>query len=72
MKLTSRKKVEIIRPEVQIECNSYLMCVYVIARIYLKFFRCLRVVLTMETENGEKPVEERKYWVIPKINVKWR
>lgn len=72
MKYYTPKKAGILRPEVEIECSSYLMCVYIMARIYLKFFRCLRVVLTMETEYGEKPVEERKYWVIPKINVKWR
>ena len=72
MKYYAPKKAGILRPEVDIECNSYLMCVYFIARIYLKFFRRIRVVLTMETDFGEKPVEVRNYWVIPKLNVIWK
>lgn len=68
MKYYAPKKAEIIRPEVEIECNSYLMCVYIMARIYLKFFRKIRVVFTV----GETSVEMRKYWIIPKINVIWK
>ena len=65
MKLTSRKKVEILRPVVYVEFSSVLYAVITIMRIYALGLRVLRVTLLC----GDKPAGKLKYLVIPSVQL---